>query len=376
MPKYHLALIRHLAVLVLVAATGAEAQFVVRVPDAAVCPACKITAGSRVLLGGPGDAVTIEGHPSAVRVDGTGRFWVMQEGALPIVFSPQGRSPRFVGRRGQGPGEFASAYDVLPLTGDSVLVFDDVTRRATLLDLSFRPVRSVPMPVRVNSAVVLEWPRSVIANAFSRTARGASHSLHHLSFDPDKVTTLRSFGPADNELVAHEAGIVQQFLTTTPGGHLWSAGLSGYNLYEWTSPGVLTLTLRRRPSWFSDVHAGSIGSPTTPPKPMLAGISADSEGLVWVYTRIPASSWMLAWPKLPPGTREVRTRDIAWHLLYDTMIEVIDPRLRRVVARSRYDGAIVSALSGRRAAFEEADVTGNLRVPVVTFDLTGRKPTR
>lgn len=346
---------------------------VTRVPDPVVCPACKITEAGRIVLTSAGDQVTIDARPGQVRVDGTGRFWVFQEGTLPIAFSKQGGSPRYVGRKGAGPGEFTSAYDMLSVAGDSVVVLDDQTYRATVLDPSLRVVRSFPMPVRIHSAEVLEWPSAVMANAFSRTAQGASHSLHHLAFGRDKVSTQRTFGPANGELVPHVAGIVQQFLTTTPDGHLWSAGLTGYNLYEWNAAGALQRTLRRRPPWFADVHAASIGSPSTPPKPALAGLASDREGLLWVYTYVPAETWKAAWPpNLPPGTREVRTRDIGWQVLYDTMIEVIDPRLQRVVARFRHEGSVVNALPGRRAAFYQVDRQGNIRVPIVTFDLTGR----
>jgi hypothetical protein len=343
------------------------------VADPVVCPACKITEAKRIVLVGSGDQVTIETRPWVVRVDGMGRFWVFQEGALPIVFSPQGGSARYVGRKGAGPGEFTSAYDMLSVAGDSVVVFDDRTGRATVLDPSLRAVRSFPMPVRIHSGEVLKWPGSVIANAYSRTARGASHSLQHLAFGRDQVTTLRAFGPANDELVPHAAGIVQQYLTTAPDGHVWSAGVTGYNLYEWNASGALQQTLRRRPPWFADVHATSIGSPSTPPKPALAGVASDREGLLWVYTYLPASTWRAAWPPtLSPGTREVRTRDIGWHVLFDTMIEVIDPRLQRVVARFRHEGSVVNALPGRRAAFYQLDREGGIRVPIVTFDLTGR----
>lgn len=364
---------KRFALFALLAGSPAGAQVVTRVIDPVVCPACKITETNRIVLVGSGDEVTIDARPWVVRVDGAGRFWVFQEGALPIVFSPQGGSARYIGRKGAGPGEFTSAYDLLALPGDSVVVLDDRTFRATVLDPSLRAVRSFPMPVRIHSGVVLQWPGSVVANAFSRTAQGASHSLHHLAFGRERVTTLRTFGPANDELVPHPAGIVQQHITSTPDGRVWSAGVTGYNLYEWNTSGALQRTLRRRPPWFADVHATSIGSPTTPPKPALAGVASDREGLLWVYTYVPASTWKAAWPPtLPPGTREVRTRDIGWHVLFDTMIEVIDPRLQRVVARLRHEGSVVNALPGRRAAFYQVDRLGGVRVPIVTFDLTGR----
>lgn len=363
---------KRLALIAVLAGPPAGAQMVTNVADPVICPACKITEANRIVLVGSGDEVTIDARPSVVRVDGMGRFWVFQEGALPIVFSPQGRSPRYVGRKGAGPGEFTSAYDMLAVPRDSVVVFDDRTFRATVLDPSLRAVRSFPMPVRVHSVALLQWPGSVIANAVSRTAQGASHSLHQLAFGNDQVMTLRTFGPANNELVPHVAGIVQQHLASTPDGRVWSAGVTGYNLYEWNASGTLQRTLRRRPPWFADVHATSIGSPTTPPKPALAGVAVDREGLLWVYTYVPASTWKAAWPPLPPGTREVRTRDIGWHVLFDTMIEVIDPRLKRVVARLRHEGSVVNALPGRRAAFYQVDRQGGIRVPIVTFELTGR----
>jgi hypothetical protein len=77
----------------------------------------------------------------------------------------------------------------------------------------------------------------------------------------------------------------------------------------------------------------------------------DDAGLLWIYIRKPRPGWQTAWPSGLGRVAEVRATPELIGRLYDTLVEVIDPRTARVVARRILDEHVVlSLLPGRRVA--------------------------
>jgi hypothetical protein len=61
-------------------------------------------------------------------------------------FAADGTTIRSVGREGAGPGEFRTLLSLHRLPGDSLLAYDPMNRRLTLLDAAGRHVRDVSLP--------------------------------------------------------------------------------------------------------------------------------------------------------------------------------------------------------------------------------------
>src|SRR5690349_21014804 len=84
---------------------AAQVERTVAVPDRISCGLCTIVIDTVVTLGAADGAGSLSGHPVSVRVDGLGRYWVIEYGVVPKVFRPDGSFLQAVGRMGQGPGE-------------------------------------------------------------------------------------------------------------------------------------------------------------------------------------------------------------------------------------------------------------------------------
>ena len=139
---------------------------------------------------------------------------------------------------------------------------------------------------------------------------------------------------------------------------------------RWDADGNVRLSFSRRPAWFR--HASVFNYDwKTEPSPSGCGAD-DAEGLVWLVVRVPSRTWKEAWPNVPANVGEVPGRLIKSEKLFGTMIEVIDPRVGRVVSRGSFDWYVVGALPGRRAAIYQIDDTGQVRVAVVSLEVVGR----
>lgn len=88
-------------------------------------------------IGGNDTASPLE-HPSGVAVDALGRIYV-SDGTVKM-FDQDGRLVRTVGRDGEGPGEYRSAF--LATAGDRLIVQDVSLGRATVFDSAGRFVTS------------------------------------------------------------------------------------------------------------------------------------------------------------------------------------------------------------------------------------------
>jgi hypothetical protein len=63
---------------------------------------------------------------------------------------------------------------------------------------------------------------------------------------------------------------------------------------------------------------------------------------------------------------------IAKERMYSTIIEIIDPRIGRVMARQTLNSFGVPGLAGGRIAVYDVDPDGNGRITVLSVSLAGR----
>lgn len=151
----------------------------------------------------------------AVRL-GDGRVAVADGNANEVRFyDPRGRFLRAAGRRGGGPGEFATLDAMLPYRGDSVAVWDARQRRLTVLGADGGPGRTTTVAVGGVSAAL----RGVFADgafvlepapgldAFLRMEEGERRdSVRYVRHTADGVAADTLGARAGRELVAGRAG--------------------------------------------------------------------------------------------------------------------------------------------------------------------------
>lgn len=340
------------------------------IPEAASCATCRITTVRQVVLDET-EAYPILTVPIVVRTDQRDRIWVLLPDALPALYSNEGRFVRLVGRKGRGPGEFAIPYEIFPAGADSIVVLDAGTRRATVFDLDLRPTRYMRVPWGLRPVLAQQWPRRAVAAALVRTPAASGFPLHTVRFDGAEIGISASFGRSGEALPPDGYEITYLPFPSRSPERFWTAERDRYRLTEWSAEGRALRTLARAPDWFRSPVSLGIGTPTTPPPPSIVDAQEDDDGLLWVVVHRPKRTWQRAWPATR-GSDHVLANDVRYDQLYDTVIEVIDPRGPSVVARRTMPDHLVALLRGRRAVAYRTTDDGDRTISILTLVLEGR----
>jgi hypothetical protein len=343
-------------------ASETNAQIVI--PDPPSCSSCSIDVREILRFRGT-DQHPLPERPLGVTVDGQGRYWVFFTGEPPWLFDASGRFLRLIGRIGRGPGEFRNPHYAAPLPGDSMLILDAELNRATVVgpDLQFR--RSILLPHPISEVIADRWPNAV-ASAQSYTGDHAGWPLHHVSFSSAPAVLTKSFGVAREPRGAVPTPI-RQLLSASRNGTFWASELARYRVAKWRLDGTREMVLERQPDWFRGVSRLGMGTPSTPPPPLIRAISWDVADNVWVAALVARPNWQQAWGGLPalPRGQEIRPAVApSPQSLRHTLVEVLNPASRRVVARRVIDDYFIQGLPDARfVGYTEArDGTPLLRV--------------
>ena len=340
------------------------------VPDEPSCERCTIEVTKLATLGtddGPG---ALASRPMSVNVDGKGRYWVFVELEPPLVYGADGAFIRTLGRKGGGPGEFQSANNALAV-GDSMLVFDWLSSRASMVGPDLSVARSAVIQSPLAPGFVITWPDAVIMSGEANQGAPTNRPMNRVTFADSSLKVLDTFGPENQHgpMVQFETS---QLLAPSRGPRIWSSYVVRYLLSHWTADGKLLASYERKPDWFTGDPPHGLGTPTRPPSALVAGIGEDPAGLLWVLVSRPAPTWQEGWPKMTAGQREVSMRSLNYDKFYRTTIEVIDPAAVRVVARRDLDAYAMAMLPGGRAVIYGLDANDIPRLTIVGLALKGR----
>jgi hypothetical protein len=344
------------------------------VVDMPVCESCRVVPELVLTLGDVDGVGSLSGAPAGVARDGQGRYWIAQGSQPTLIFDSNGRIIRELGRRGSGPAEYMTVSIVVPLPGDSVLIFDSGNRRAVVVGADFRPVRFIAVPAAVSAAAVLRWPDRVVVSANLReppSSRGLAS--HIVNMSGANLAVVRSFGvdpalPPGADVTAND---IRQRYATTAEGTLWSADRAQYRLAQWTSEGEFTSSLRRVAPWFYRLgQTPPRGTDVNLPSSVHA-ISHDSMGRIWTYVYAARTAGQILQEARPSaGAGDIAIQGLPpTHRLYHTVVEVIDPESRRVSVRTILEETVVAALPGSRVAIYEEDAIGIPRVRIEQLTL-------
>jgi len=348
-------------------AQPATAQVVIS--SAPSCAECRVRLTTVATLGSMTGVDALGPTVSRVAADPLGRYWVFSPGRMPLVFSSTGEFIREVGRRGRGPGEMMNPHALWALPGDSVGVFD-VGGTVSVFDSTLQFRRSFKVPVlSMSAATVLEWPHRVIVNG--QVGGGAGLPLHEVDASATPRITS-SFGPDDVAQRPNPQMSPFHHISAATNAGYWTSAAVSYDITRWNFRNTRMYTLLRRPDWFSGPSDGLSGGPNKPPSPVLVGVAEDAEGRLCAVARVPSPTYKAAYDnsRIPNrGKAELRSDRIDSELLYNTAIEIIDPRAQQLVASRTVKGYALNVLPGCRLALQQTDDTGVLTVRILRLDI-------
>lgn len=309
-----------------------SAQEVVTIHERAGCPTCRIEVGPPLPLRGNFEGGSILSVAVAISRDGNGLLYVFYDGSRDRVdiFLPDGSfSGDAIGERGDGPGEFRTITEAW-VSGDALFVYDPGLARLTEFDLATRAVRrTAPLPGHFET-LILEDGKAVLSGPV-RTRESAGHPLH--IYD-SSGTWENSFGLDEAVLRPDLSTFLLREMTLADPASFWAAPKNEYRVERWNTRGQRTQVLLGQRPWFERWSVHHARSRDTPPQPILADLSVDSTGLLWVMLSVAHEHWKEALstsvdqegnPMLEPG-RPYRV----------AVVEVIDPATGTLLATRRF----------------------------------------
>jgi hypothetical protein len=260
-----------------------------------------------------------------------------------LVVDTTGRRLAQLGRRGGGPGEYQDINWVIESPAGIVHVFDYAQRRRSDLEsASLRLLGTSEFPA-VNEAIPLS--SGLFFASGGVTGDGATGQPLHLVERDGRIRS--SFGAGSPEYRRATAGRgLYRLLARGRDGGIWAASLHSYALEKWTPGAQRTALIRREVEWFEEGRLErGIGDPARDRPPShIRGIWEDHDGLLWVNIGVPAASWKPA--ASPPRSGEFSPiSESEFRRLFDTIIEVYDPRSSTLLASQRIEG-FVAPISG------------------------------
>jgi hypothetical protein len=336
------------AAVLLVLSGQAAAQDLV--PDEPTCARCTITLREIVTLRDTA-AAHMPGKPLNVKVDGLGRYWLTYPGGapLPLIYGPDGRFLRELGRRGEGPGEYLGGAMIAALPGDSVLVFD---RNLLVLRPDLTVARTITQAMSTFALEIFDWPRGV----FNKLPGNVEMPGPVYVRKPFQMVDLS--GPTPRVLRSFGAGFDIGVTPSRTPYQVWVWDYSPYRIEKWSSAGERVDAIERHPSWFPEGERPAPQRNQLPPA-HLQWVQEDSQGLVWVFISYPVGIW-------PEGAGPI-TREMEKY--FRTRVEVIDPNAGRVVVSTVLDRWIVSPLPGGQAAVYGTNAQGTPFIQIVQLTL-------
>ncbi len=326
---------------------GGQAPRRAAISDSISCPRCQIQLTREFLVGKPESG----GYPSSAMIDFRGQFWIISE-SIASVYSPAGTPAREI-RLGDA-GSPHSAAMIVPAPGDSVFAVDADHPRGIVIHASGPVGRRVHFPFPGSNGLILRWPDRVLISGLVSTEESVGYPLHELSLIGDSATLTSSFGPDGGDLVPGASGPLRLHLTTDTGGGFWTADVGRYRMLRWSSTRSIVDSIVRQARWFPGNSHPSIGGPRQAPNPMIVAIQRDQNGFLWVCTRVPREDWRPAWPEIVERLAEVSITPRLLRNLYTTVIEVIDPANRTLIAQHTVDELALALLPGGRLLVDAA----------------------
>lgn len=320
------------------------------------CAGCDLQLEQIVTIGDLLDPYSVVVLTSVVR-NANGQYLVTStgDGAQILIYDADGTYEGHMGRRGRGPGEFGYIGRLLPLSGDSLAALDIRDLSIKILDQHGNQARSVPLPFRPDDLISVAHDEWMVAGTWHTPAR-VGYVLHQVNSVGDVNASLSRGDP----VLPSRPSMGQRHIAGGENG-VWSIRPDRYELEFWRA-GELEFVLDRRVAWFPDRdNEGARTSWRDSPAPWVVDLEVDDAGLVWVMGIVPKAGWE------PHPDRGLTLRR---EELYDTFVEVIDPKLPSVLAGARVSGNAGTITGEGLIVTEREDSNGVLLLDIWRPTLT------
>ncbi len=296
------------------------------------CQTCQILLDTVLVLGSPLDTVPLA-YTSKLAIDSRGRVYVAplySEGQI-AVYSPDGHLLQLAGRKGRGPGEFERIRHIASVH-DTIHVFEGARHSVMAPDLS-ETVRIDVLPLSPQFLAYVDGSLFVTSvPQFRPRLRGPVYQI-------DANEVVASFG-RDLSPIVHPTQRVH-LVAGTKYGKVITAPIYQYRWDYWNEDGQVTRAFLRDAEWFppwTDFNSHNMRA--VRPRPRLNAMWEDQAGRLWTVVLVADEEWS-ATERERQGERPVPARgDYDYDRIFDSIIEVIDPDSRRVIARTRFDVVI------------------------------------
>lgn len=330
------------------------------IADKVVCPECSITMEKVATIGSEEGKASLTGRPDDVDIDGQGRYWVSVLDAFPLIYDSTTAFLQQFGRPGEGPGEFRHVRIRAALPGDSMLISSFPNHHVIGPNLEIaRTIRGDPNH-QLGQFTLFEWPRESVAMASSFNPTSRTATTYIIRYDLSSDTVI----PRDTIMAVQDAGGSSteyanslRVIGEPAPDHVWIAHLNRYRLLRLGRQGELQDSIERNLEWFPGGEPIRMGGPDKPTTPRVVNNWVDDRGLLWILVAKPREDTRKAWEGVNYQANETRDASLPAHYrLNETLIEVLDPAERHVVARHIFDGYIIAVLPNNRvAAFVETE---------------------
>jgi hypothetical protein len=294
------------------------------------CSECGLSLDTLAVLSGRDQASGPLDVAFSVVEDAAGRFWVSFGSGSPLtVYSPAGAVEAQI-PVGQGPGEAMAPQAVVPVA-DSVAVFDLAQGRVTIFGPDLTAIRTFRVDGQFFSGLMLEWPR-VVVNGLVQSPTGFGQPLHLLDLSTGEL--LKSFGsPAGGSFTSRDMNrLFLQILEGSDPSYFLTVPRTRLSVQRWSAAGESLEVIEAAPDWFPANGEGRMGSPESPPEPII--LSATRRGdVVLMSIHLPKASWAQAWTGLESLPHAPGQRLPARESLYDYFILGVDLGESRVINR-------------------------------------------
>lgn len=272
------------------------------------------------------------GSVVSVESDSQGRIYVLDWQSQNVrVFLHDGTFLRTVGRRGQGPGEFTTAWALSIGAGDTLTVLDDGMMRYSVFSpdgrfVEMHPRRIVgygsPLQMRLASGGYIDW-----GLGFPQGRLGKRVLFYPVRYRQgfERVDTFPAIAYDRDMVSSHRMPLMdyEGFLVVTPDaeGNIWFAHSRTYRVYRRTLKGDTTLTFtlpvepvpvrevdreRVRERWTRRPELQAEQLDALPEvKPIIYGILPDNQGDVFIFVDV---------AEVPSGTAVDVFRDTGVYL--------------------------------------------------------------
>lgn len=301
--------------------------------DAVTCNTCTLRVATLAEIGdvdGPG----IVGENAFIGRSDDGDYYVstpVQLGRM-LRFSPNGLFRTSIGRLGEGPGEYLSPA-FMRGRADTVQILDIQTRRITTIRSD--SIATNTLPLLPEDWALLPDGRYVFS-AISYDPNLVGHPLHVYDNTTGRLTG--SFGAEgvriDRSYESRPA--MTRHVAPAADGNIWAARENRYRIDKWTPDGIRVLRVERDAPWFRPWVEWSGLAREVRPAPSIVGLRDWGDGLLMVVIEVADLNWKPMPPARVVGDHTV-TSAAQGNDLYDTVIEVLDTRLGKVLVRTRID---------------------------------------